>query len=114
MTVYVSDYEVTPGRFHLWADDYPEALAAAVMSGAPVEASRPDRSPVHFELDSNQWARAVMQGAQTRDKFDAFGDAMIHLGRLDMLEGVNDWLASEGHAARFNRKGRLTGARNAG
>lgn len=100
MTTYVAHEPLPNGRYHLWADTNEEALTSAILAGATWTDLRLDRSPRHYEVDASVMAAAVTAGAQVRDKFDAFADAMRAIGRSDMLPGIDDWLASEGHVPR--------------
>lgn len=92
MTVYVQATESGPGWRHLWADTPDEALVAAFACGAGLEAARPYRSALHYEIDEAQFAAAVGNGAQlVFTPYEAVEAAARWNKNPHLLEGCARW-----------------------
>lgn len=92
MTVYVQAKPSGPGWHHLWADTPDEALLAAFGCGADMEAARPYRSALHYEITGDQFAAAVGAGAQlVLTPYEAVEAAARWNNNRALLDGCAAW-----------------------
>lgn len=92
MTVYVNANPHEPDRYHLWADTPDEALCAAFACGAGIEAARPDRSPLHYDLRWQHVLAAREAGAVTvTTPYEALEAAARWAGNTTALASIAEW-----------------------
>lgn len=93
MTTYVCPMPYEPNRYHLFADDPDEALMAAFGAGAGMEAARPDRSPLHYDLTWQQVLAARALGAVDCDVVAPYEAAARWADNRGALASAQEWRA---------------------
>lgn len=92
MTVYVQVKPHAPDAYHLWADTPDEALMAAYACGSGVEAARPDRSPLHYEIRWQHVRAAEALGAvRVATPYEAMEAAARYAGNTTALASLAEW-----------------------
>lgn len=93
MTVYVCPMPYEADRYHLFADTPDEALLAAYGCGSGIEAARPDRSPLHYDLTWQQVLAARAKGAIDCDRVAPYEAAARWAGNAGALQAAREWRA---------------------